>query len=53
MDKLEKFSVIELEKKELILIDGGFWSRLLIAVVYDIINNPNDFVSGFNDARNN
>lgn len=52
MNNLEKFSVIELSKKDLVSNNGGlFWPRLLFAIAFDIINNPDDVAAGFNAAR--
>lgn len=50
MKNIHLFNVKELNKKELKKINGGWLIGLLIAVVIDIINNPESFEAGFNST---
>lgn len=50
MRNIHLFNVKELNKKELKKINGGWLIGFLIAVVIDIIDNPEDFGAGFNST---
>ena len=52
MENLKFIDLKELTIKESKNINGGiFWTELLISTLIDIIENPNSFISGYNDAR--
>lgn len=48
MENIQLYDVKELNNKEIKKINGGFWIGFLIAVLIDIIDNPEDFEAGFN-----
>ena len=52
MENLKFTDFEELTSKETKNINGGrFWVELLISTLIDIIENPDSFTSGYNDAR--
>jgi hypothetical protein len=55
MKNLQKFSVQEMGAQELQKVNGGgYWwvVSLVIAMVNDAQNNPDDYNSGFNATHN-